>query len=58
MDQHQKIKKYTVYKFPTLNGSPKHFRTLLFAFFYAICQVGVTCELENHKTGKYNAYWI
>ena len=51
------MKRYKVYKFPSLYGSPKEFRFKLTAWLYAKMQLGFVCELEDNKTGEYLSYW-
>jgi hypothetical protein len=49
--------RYTVYKFPSLYGTPKTFRFRFTAWLYAKAQLFKVCELEDKKTGEYFAYW-
>ncbi len=52
--------RYTVYKFPSLHGTPHHFRTSLGALLYGfVCSFqGYVAELEDLKTETYKAYWL
>lgn len=50
-------KRYTVYKFPSLWGTPKHFRFYFTAWLYAFLNPGICYELMDNETGKYKAYW-
>lgn len=52
------MKRYTLYRFPSFNGSPRHFRFKFFAWLAA--KFGPPCfvyELDDNKTGRYVAYW-
>lgn len=52
--------KYTVYKFPSLHGTPRHFRFYMAALFYGLrmSSRGCTIALRNNATGEYRAYWL
>lgn len=57
------IKRYTVYKYPSFHGSPKHFNSHLMAWTYGILTSlllfgCVSMELQDNLTGKYIVNWI
>ncbi len=49
--------KYIVYKFPSLYGTPKKFRTYIGAVIYTLLSSKYMYELRNIETGEYKAYW-
>jgi hypothetical protein len=51
-------KRYTLYRFPSLGGSPKEFRFKITAWFCCLFSPGVVGELEDNKTDEYYAYWF
>lgn len=51
------MKRYTLYVFPSFHGSPRHFRFKWQARIAAALSVGMLCELQDNKTGKYYPYW-
>ena len=58
-----KSKRYILYRFPSLNGSPKRFRwkwvAALYGYFWSFVNMGsVIFELKDLQTGEYLAYWI
>lgn len=51
---------YTVYKFPSLFGTPKLFQFWVTSRMYATFLViftSYTVEIENNASGQYLAYW-
>lgn len=52
-----KRKRYTLYTFPSFEGSPRHFRFKIMAWLFAQVSTRV-CELEDNKTGEYYPYWV
>jgi hypothetical protein len=55
----ERTKRYTLYTFPSLHGSPRNFR-FKFAAWLAACfaPFGTVCELRDNQTGEYLAYWV
>ena len=56
-DRPVRPKRYRLYRFPSLGGSPKDFRFKITARLCAFFSPGVVGELRDNKTGKYYAYW-
>ena len=54
--------RYIVYRFPSLYGSPKGFKTYIGALLYALANSiwsgWQTFELLDTKTDTYKAFWI
>ena len=49
-------KRYTLFRYPSLYGSPKHYRFKVSAFLATLFSFAVF-ELADNKTGLYIAYW-
>ena len=58
----KKKKRWRVYKFPSLYGTPIDFKwkwqAIRYAFIKSIFTRFYIFELEDLKTGEYKAYWI
>ena len=46
------MKRWTVFTYPSLYGTPKDFRWYICAWLYMTLRPG-QCELHDNKTGKY-----
>jgi len=54
-------KRYTLYRFPSIGGSPKDFKFKTIAFIFALFGSFFkpkVYELKDNKTGMYRAYWM